>query len=286
VFDKIFLTVLRYLLLWVGLPLILAVLAMGPARVKRGLKTAWNWLFLKRMEPDEILTQVVKQHTDHVAKVKQALAQAEAAELEVQVNIEESDKNVATLEEEARRLASRDDVMGARGALYKLNLERLALDSFRQQFERQRNLINESRRRLYLLELQLRQYEVGRSILVSQLAEAETVEQQYEIARQFDPFNAVADWQKAEGLVLEKSLNARAMERVYVDTADLAVGSHPAQVDPAVIEDQLAKLRTGVGGSVVGNDIIGADAIQIKAIDDDGDRKHATDRKRQKERER
>ena len=243
VFEKIVLTVVLRLLLWVGLPLLLAVLAVGPSRVRRGLKNCWNWLFLKRMEPEEILSQVVQQHTDHVAKVKQTLAQAEAAELDVQVNIQQSDKNVAALEEEARRLATRDDVMGARGALYKLNLERLALDSFRQQLERRRNLINESRRRLYLLELQLRQYEVGRSILVSQLAEAETAEQQYEIARQFDPFNAVADWQKAEGLVLEKSLNARAMERVYVDTADLGVGAHPAQVDPAVIEDQLAKLR-------------------------------------------
>lgn len=268
--------VLLRLLLWVGLPLLLAVLAVGPVRVKRGLKKAWNWLFQKRMEPEEILTQVVKLHTDHVAKVKQALAQAEAAELDVQVNIEQSDKNVAALEEEARRLASRDDAMGARGALYKLNLERLALDNFRQQLERQRNLINESRRRLYLLELQLRQYEVGRSILVSQLAEAETVEQQYEIARQFDPFNAVADWQKAEGLVLEKSLNARAMERVYVDTADLAMGSHPAQVDPAVIEDQLTKLRTSVGN----------DASQTAATNNDGDSRRAMDRKRQAEHER
>jgi phage shock protein A len=263
------------MLLWVGLPLILAVLAFGPSRVRRTLKSGWDWLFRKRLEPEEILTQVVKQHTDHVARVKQALAQADAAELDVQVNIEQSEKNIAALEEEARRLASRDDALGARGALYKLNLERLALDNFRQQLQRQPTLVNQSRRRLYLLELQLRQYEVGRSILVSQLAEAETVEQQYEIARQFDPFNAVADWQKAEGLVLEKSLNARAMERVYVDTADLGVGAPQAQVDPAVIEDQLAKLRTSVRG----------EAAQNSAADDDSDAQRAADRKRQKEHE-
>ncbi len=113
-------------------------------------------------------------------------------------------------------------------------------------------MVNESRRRLYLIELQLRQYEVGRSILVSQLAEAENVERQYEIARDFDPFNAVADWQKAEGMVLEKSLNARAIERVYTDTKDLALGSQPAQVDPAVIEEQLARLRSNVSADAVG----------------------------------
>jgi len=273
--TRIFLLVVLRLLLWGGLPLILAVLAVGPSRVRRALKGGWNWLFRKRMEPEEILTQVVQQHTDHVAKVKQALAQAESAEIDIQVNIEQSDKNVATLEEEARRLATRDDVLGARGALYKLNLERLALDNFRQQLERQRVLVNESRRRLYLLELQLRQYEVGRSILLSQLAEAEKVEQQYEIARQFDPFNAVADWQKAEGLVLEKSLNARAMERVYVDTAELAIGAQPGQVDPAVIEEQLAKLRAGASH----------DGGQRSTTNEERETERAADRKRQKDRE-
>jgi hypothetical protein len=216
--------VLLRLLLWVGLPLMLAVLAVGPARVKRGLKRAWNWLFLKRMEPDEILTQVVQQHTDHVAKVKQALAQAEAAELEVQV----TSKRATRTSPRWRRKPGdwpRAMTMGPRGPI-KLNLggwRSTTSPTARAAAE----LINESRRRLYLLELQLRQYEVGRSILVSQLAEAETAEQQYEIARQFDPFNAVADWQKAEGLVLEKSLNARAMERVYA-TRHLA-SAHPAK---------------------------------------------------------
>ena len=39
----------------------------------------------------------------------------------------------------------------------------------------------------------LRQYDVGRSILLTQLAQAEKFEQQYAIAGHFDPFNAVAN---------------------------------------------------------------------------------------------
>ena len=109
-------------------------------------------------------------------------------------------------------------------------------------------MIAESRHRLFMLELQLRQYEVGRSILLSQLAQAEKTEEQYAIARQFDPFNAVANWQKAEGLVLEKSLNARAKERVYVDTSDMDVPYPSAAIDPAVLEAQLADLRTDQKG--------------------------------------
>ena len=96
------------------------------------------------------------------------------------------------------------------------------MENFSVQLKRQRELIEDSRRRLYELELQLRQYEVGRNILLSQLAAAEKVEQQYAIARQFDPFNAVANWQRAEGLVQQKSLNAKAIERVYADTTDVA----------------------------------------------------------------
>ncbi len=107
-------SVLLRLLLWGGLPLALVVLAIGPARVKRGLKNGWNWLFRKRLEPEEILSQVVQQHHDHVTNVKRALKQAEDAELEILANIEQSEKNIAELENESRKLATRDDVLGAR----------------------------------------------------------------------------------------------------------------------------------------------------------------------------
>src|SRR5262249_45916853 len=122
-------------------------------------------------------------------------------------------------------------------------LEQSAIENFREQLERHCGMIAESRHRLFMLELQLRQYEVGRSILLSQLAQAEKTEEQYAIARQFDPFNAVANWQKAEGLVLQKSLNARAKERVYVDTTDMDVRYPSSAIDPAVLEAQLASLR-------------------------------------------
>ena len=103
--------------------------------------------------------------------------------------------------------------------------------------------MTDARRRLHLLELQLRQYEVGRSILLSQLAEAQTVEQQYAIAKDFDPFSAVAEWKQAEGMVHEKALTARAVEQVYTDVADIPLTGQPPQVDPALLETQLAELK-------------------------------------------
>ena len=233
--------IIRLVLLF-GLPLILLMLVVGPRRLWSGVKRAWQWVTQKRLDPEEILTQVVRQHQQHVAAVRKAVAQAEVAEADLVRNLEQSEASVGTLEREAREHAAHQDALGAQADLYKLNLERMAIESFRGQLERQRKLMAESRRRLYLLELQLRQYEVGRSILLSQLAEAETAEQQYAIANQFDPFNAVADWQKAEGLVQEKALTARAMERVFADTADMAVPGQPT-IDPAVLEAQLAELR-------------------------------------------
>ena len=101
----------------------------------------------------------------------------------------------------------------------------------------------ETRRRLYLLELQLRQYEVGRSILLSQLAEAKTVEQQYAIANNFDPFNAVAHSRTAEGMVQDRSLNARAVEQVLTDVAEIPLTGQPAQIEPAALDAQLAESK-------------------------------------------
>jgi len=65
--------------------------------------------------------------------------------------------------------------------------------------------------------LQLRQYEVGRELLLAQLAEAKSVEQQYRIASEFDPFSAVANWKKAENMVEEKQISARVIGRVEAD---------------------------------------------------------------------
>ena len=130
-------------------------------------------------------------------------------------------------------------------ALFKLNLEQQAVENYRRQSERQQALIADSRKRLFQIELQLRQYEVGRSILLSQLAQAKTVEQQYAIAQEFDPFNAIATWREAEGLVHEKAIQAQAIERVYNDIHEPA----PLEAaDAAAIEAQLAELKARLPG--------------------------------------
>jgi phage shock protein A len=243
-FIELFL--LRMFLL-AGLPFLLVLLVVGPKRLWQSVQRGWHWLWKKRLEPEEILSQVVRQHEELVEVVKNVIAQAEAAEKEILRNLEKGERNIAALEEESRTAARQGDDTTAREALFKLNLERMAGDNFREQLSRQRLVIAESRRRRFLLELQLRQYEVGRSILLSQLAEAQEVEQQYAIASRFDPFNAVADWQHAEGMVQEKALNARAMERVHSDMAEPGRSTSPVEVDPAVLDAQLAELRSMLG---------------------------------------
>lgn len=231
------------LVIWLGLLSALVALAVGPRRLWRGVKRTWTITWRKRLDPEEILTQVVKQHEQHVKAVGAALDQAEQAEAAIREHLRQSEEHVQALAAEAARLAELGDDLGARAALYKINLEKSAIENFREQLVRQCGMVAESRHRLYLLELQLRQYEVGRSILLSQLAQAEKVEEQYAIARRFDPFNAVANWQKAEGLVQEKALNARAIERVYADTSELAAAGPPTPLDPVVLEAQLAELQ-------------------------------------------
>jgi phage shock protein A len=231
------------LVVWIGLLSALVALAVGPRKLWRGIKRIWTIAWRKRLDPQEILTQVVQQHQQHVKAVRVALGQAETAEEAIRENLRQSQEHLTSLDAEAKRLTIAGDELGARAALYKINLERMAIENFGEQLERQCRMVTDSRHRLYMLELQLRQYEVGRSILLSQLAQAEKVEEQYAIARRFDPFNAVANWQKAEGLVQEKSLNARAIERVYADTSELAAPGSPPTVDPVVLEAQLAQLR-------------------------------------------
>jgi phage shock protein A len=198
------------------------------------------------LEPEEILTQVVRQYEQLVASAREVLAQAEIAEKEILENIATSEKNVRALETEAKDLTAAEDELGARAALYKLNLEQQAVQNFRAQLDQLRVQIAESRKRLFMVELQLRQYEVGRSILLTQLAEAKGVEQQYAIASHFDPFNAVADWQRAEGMVQEKALVARAKERVHADTRELVGGDGVPELDPSSLEAELAELRDAV----------------------------------------
>jgi phage shock protein A len=239
--------VLLRVLVWGGLPLLLVVLGIGPRRVWGAVKRGWTWLWTRRLDPEEVLTRVVQGHQKHVADLRDVLSRAEAAEKEIGRHLQTSEDNIASLDKEAHKLAGQGDDLGARAALYRLNLERAAADTFRQQRQRQQEHIADLRRHLYLMELRLRQYEVGRQILLAQLAEAKTVEQQAAIAAGFDPFNAVANWQRAEGMVEEKALTTRAKARVYADTAEMPLTTQPARVDPEELDAQLAALKsTGI----------------------------------------
>jgi phage shock protein A len=240
--------ILLRLVLWLCLPLALVTLAVGPWRIGQWFKRGWHWLRQRRQDPAEILEEIVRQQGEHIAALRQALVQAENAETEIVRNIKKSEDDMPALQEEALRLAGQGDDLGARAALYKINLERAAIDSFKEQLASQREHIQESRRRLYRLELQLRQYEVGRSILLSQLAEAKTVEQQYAIAKQFDPFKALASWERAEDMVQQKAITARAAERVHADTSSLPERGE-ARVEPGILDAQLAELKAALNNS-------------------------------------
>jgi phage shock protein A len=234
------------LLVWVGLPLLLLALVLGPARTRQLLRAPFAWMLDRRHEPTEVLNRVVKEQEKKIKALQQVLRQAETTQAEIARNKHKSEESITALEVEARVHASRGDDLGARAALSKLNLERLAVQGFQEQLAQQEARIVQTRRRLHLLELQLRQYEVGRSILLTQLAEAKTVEQQYALASQFDPLGAVAEWMKAEGTVQEATQSARAAEAVYQDTADLPLGGQPVRIDPQLVEAQLEDLKAQI----------------------------------------
>src|SRR4051794_16934009 len=100
------------LVLWIGLPLLLVLLLVGPRRLKDLWKRTTTLLFQRRLDPQLILTQVVTQQVEHVADVRRALAQAEAAEAEIERNHKASEANMDRLESEARRLIECDDELG------------------------------------------------------------------------------------------------------------------------------------------------------------------------------
>lgn len=230
-------------LVWVVVPLFLVALVLGPARSWRLLRKTWSWVDDRRHEPTEVLNRVVREHEKNIRSLREVLRQAEAAQADIVRNNQRSLDNIAVVEREARESVRAGDDLGARAALYKLNLERLAVQGFQTQLAQQKERIDQTRRRLHLLELQLRQYEVGRSILLSQLAEAKTVEQQYALANQFDPFSAVAAWVRTEGDVQQAAQNARATEQVLTDTADLPLSGQAVRIDPEILDAQLAELK-------------------------------------------
>src|SRR6266446_6149442 len=79
--------VVMRLLLWVALPLALIILMIGPRKVKGWSKQLWSWLWDKRLDPEQILTEAVRQHEKHIAALKKALSRAETAEADITRNI-------------------------------------------------------------------------------------------------------------------------------------------------------------------------------------------------------
>jgi phage shock protein A len=234
------------LILWVVVPLFLLTMLIGPKRVSEWWRGVWTWIWESKLEPAEVLDRVVKGHQTKIAQLRDVLQQGDRTQIEIQKNIRKSEEMVASLEAEARTAVQREDDNEARAALAKMALEHQALQGFTLQLQQHKLRTTQARRRLHLLELQLRQFEVGRSILLNQLAEARTVEQQYQLANQFDPFSAIAEWQRAEGNVQEAAENARAVEQVINDTADLPLNTQPVRLDPAELNAQLARLKEDV----------------------------------------
>lgn len=234
------------LVLWVVLPVILIVLAVGPRRVSAWFRGVWEWVWESKLAPAEVLNRVVWEHQNRIRRLGEVVQQSEQTLREIQQNIKKCEENIASLESEARIALQREEENEARAALSKQSLERQAILGFSEQLKHHKERITAARRRLHLLELQLRQYEVGRSILLDQLAEARTVEQQYALANQFDPQGTIAEWQRTEGNVQEASEHARAAEQVLVDTADLPLNAEPVRMDPAELEAHLARLREQV----------------------------------------
>src|SRR4051794_33678014 len=121
------------LLVWVVVPLLLVALAVGPARSWRALRRCWAWVEDRRHEPAEVLNRVVREHEKNIKALREVLRQAEAAHNDIVRNMRRSEENITALEVEARAAASSGDDLGARAALYKFNLEKLAVAGFREQ---------------------------------------------------------------------------------------------------------------------------------------------------------
>ena len=103
------------LLLWLGLLSALVALAVGPRRLRSGIKRIWSIVFRKRLDPEEILTNVVLQHEQHVKAVRDALGKAEVAEAALRANLKQSEEHVPVLDAEQRLagIIAREDIMRA-----------------------------------------------------------------------------------------------------------------------------------------------------------------------------
>jgi phage shock protein A len=239
---------LLHLFLWVVLPLLLIAVLAGPKRTKRFLERFWFNMTTSAQNPALVMERVVKEHEANIRSLKDVLRQAEGIQQEIAKNLRQCEEAMPALEKEAKELVAKGDDLGARAALSRLHLERRAAEGFRAQKAEEEARITQARRRLHLLELQLRQFELNRRILLNQLAEAKTVEQQYALANRFDPYNAVGAWMRTEGMVAEERDAARILDQLYAQTTDLPAGGQPALIDPEMVEADLARLKAEAGG--------------------------------------
>ncbi|HZY86474.1 MAG TPA: hypothetical protein VFE78_16690, partial [Gemmataceae bacterium] len=101
------------LVVWVGVPLFLVALAVGPSRSWRLVRRGWAWLTDRRHEPADVLNRVVTEHEKNIQAVREALRQAETTQAEIARNLKRSEENINALEAEARACARADDDLGA-----------------------------------------------------------------------------------------------------------------------------------------------------------------------------
>jgi len=226
------LVVLRLVLL-VGLPLVACVLIFGPARVEQSLVRAWNWFWGRRYEPERLLRLTVRQQEQLVASRRLQAQRAEAMLADSTAVLQKSETDIANLDKKAERLALTGDDLGARAALLKLHLERYQAAKLLEQWRVAQHKNAEIRRELYGAELQLRQYEVGRELFLSQAADLRTIKEQLAMARDFDPFHSIADWR-----------TTRASDGALSVPASVSLALPPAEPDPELIEQQLLNLKS------------------------------------------
>ena len=97
-------------LVWVVVPVLLVVAAIGPARCSRMLHKLWSWFVDSRHEPTDVLNRVVSGHETSIQALREVLRQAEAAQADIVRNNRRSEDNITAGEEEALRDLAGDDL--------------------------------------------------------------------------------------------------------------------------------------------------------------------------------
>ena len=85
------------LLVWVGVPLFLIAIAIGPSRTWRIFRRVWAWVDDRRHEPTEVLNRVVSEHEKSIRQLKDVLSQTEAAQAEMHQKLARAGKGGASI---------------------------------------------------------------------------------------------------------------------------------------------------------------------------------------------